>query len=74
MRFQDAWFVTSQGMYFVRRLLWLARGVWMNSWSKAPPDWRHSLSPVRCSSGTLASSALGRKRQRRVSIASIEIL
>jgi aryl-alcohol dehydrogenase-like predicted oxidoreductase len=30
--------------------------------------------PVRYAGGTLASSALGRKRQRRASIASIEIL
>jgi len=34
----------------------------------------HSLSPVRCSGGTLASSTLGWKRQRRASIASIGIL
>jgi len=52
----------------------LARGVWVNSWSKAPPDWLHSLSPVRCSGGTLASSALGWKRQRRAPIASIGTL
>jgi hypothetical protein len=32
------------------------------------------LSPVRCSGGTLASSALGWKRQRRASMGIIRIL